>query len=187
MHGLRFHDLRHTCAALAIERGAHPFQIKTLLGHEDIRTTLNIYGHLFPSMETALAASGQSIAKGDTVLINMGVNERLWGTPGYATDFPGLHVDSVHWLADAGVKIFGVEAVSPAPQGEPNFKAHLACGERGITHIECLWNLEAVVGKGRFTFIGFPLRIRGGTASPIRAVAMFERGIAPSSGATKTP
>jgi len=32
-----------------------------------------------------------------------------------------------------------------------------------------------VTGKGgRFTFIGFPLRIRGGTASPIRAVAMFE-------------
>ena len=78
-------------------------------------------------MEAALAASGESIRKGDTVLINMGVNKRLWGTPGYATDFPGLHVDSVHWLADKGVKIFGVEAVSPAPQGEPNFKAHLAC------------------------------------------------------------
>jgi integrase len=51
----RFHDLRHTCAAFAIEAGAHPFQIKTLLGHEDIRTTLNIYGHLFPSTEDALA------------------------------------------------------------------------------------------------------------------------------------
>jgi kynurenine formamidase len=125
-------------------------------------------------MEAALAASGESIKKRDTVLINMGVNARLFGTPGYATDFPGLHVDSVHWLADKGVAIFGVEAVSPAPQGEPNYKAHLACAERGITHIECLWNLEAVVGKGRFTFIGFPLRIRGGTASPIRAVAMFD-------------
>jgi integrase len=53
----RFHDLRHTCAAFAIEAGAHPFQIKTLLGHEDIRTTLNIYGHLFPSTEDALAAA----------------------------------------------------------------------------------------------------------------------------------
>jgi len=61
-----------------------------------------------------------------------------------------------------------------APEGAPNFKAHLACGERGITHIECLWNLEALVGQGRFTFIGFPLKIRGGTASPIRAVAVFE-------------
>src|ERR1044072_8972921 len=56
--------------------------------------------------------AGQSIRKADTVLINMGLNERLWGTPGYATDFPGLHVDAVHWLAEAGVKIFGAEAVS---------------------------------------------------------------------------
>jgi kynurenine formamidase len=30
------------------------------------------------------------------------------------------------------------------------------------------------VGRGRFRFAGFPLRIRGGTASPIRAVAIFE-------------
>jgi kynurenine formamidase len=127
-----------------------------------------------PEMEAALAAAGESIARRDTVLIDMGVNTRLFGSPAYLTDFPGLHVDSVHWLADKGVGMFGVEAVSPAPQGEQNFKAHIACAERGITHIECLWNLEAVVGKGRFTFIGFPLRIRGGTASPIRAVAMFE-------------
>ena len=125
-------------------------------------------------MKEALAKSGQAIKKRDTVLINMGVNARLFGTPAYVTDFPGLHVDSVHWLADHGILMFGVEAVSPAPQGEANFKAHIACAERGITHIECLWNLEAVVGKGRFKFIAFPLRIRGGTASPIRAVAMLD-------------
>ena len=33
---------------------------------------------------------------------------------------------------------------------------------------------QAVVGKGRFKFIAFPLRIRGGTASPVRAVAMLK-------------
>lgn len=55
--GLRFHDLRRTCAALAVERGAHPQLIKGRLGHEDIRTTLNTYGHLFPSQEAALADS----------------------------------------------------------------------------------------------------------------------------------
>lgn len=125
-------------------------------------------------MEEALARSGQQIRPRDTVLINMGVNARLWGTPGYSTDFPGLHVSAVHWLADKGIVMFGVEAVSPAPQGEPNFKAHIACAERGITHIECLWNLEALVGKGRFRFIAFPLKIRGGTASPIRAVAVLD-------------
>ena len=45
-------------------------------------------------MEAALAASGESIRKRDTVLINMGVNKRLLGTPGYVTDFPGLHVEA---------------------------------------------------------------------------------------------
>ena len=78
------------------------------------------------------------------------------------------------WLADRGIGMFGVEAVSPAPEGEPNFQAHLACAERGITHMECLANLDKLVGRGRFRFIGFPLKIRGGTASPIRAVAIFE-------------
>ena len=125
-------------------------------------------------MEAALAATGEEIKPRDTVLLHMGVNARLWGSPAYQHDFPGLHVDSGHWLADKGILQFGVEAISPAPEGGPNFKAHLACGERNITHIECLWNLEALIGQGRFTFAGFPLKIRGGTASPIRAVAIFE-------------
>ncbi|MGY4257877.1 kynurenine formamidase [Bradyrhizobium sp. USDA 4516] len=125
-------------------------------------------------MEEALVRSGQQIRPRDTVLIEMGVNRRLWGTPGYLHDFPGLHVDAVHWLADRKILMFGVEAISPAPEGEANYKAHLACAARGITHIECMWNLDRLVGKGRFRFIGFPLRIRGGTASPIRAVAVLD-------------
>jgi kynurenine formamidase len=42
----------------------------------------------------------------------------------------------------------------------------------GFTHMECLCNLDQLVGKGRFRFIGFPLKIRGGSGSPIRAVAV---------------
>jgi kynurenine formamidase len=125
-------------------------------------------------MEEALARSGQEIKPRDTVLIWMATNERLLGKPGYGFDFPGLSLEAVHWLADKGIVAFGVEAVSPAPTGEPNFQAHLACAERGITHMECLANLDKLVGRGRFRFVGFPLKIRGGTASPIRAVAIFE-------------
>ena len=33
---------------------------------------------------------------------------------------------------------------------------------------------QAVAGKGVFRFIGLPLKFRGGTGSPIRAVAVFE-------------
>ena len=40
--------------------------------------------------------------------------------------------------------------------------------------MEAMDNLDKVVGKGRFRFIGFPLKFRGGSGSPIRAVAVFE-------------
>jgi integrase len=52
---LRFHDLRHTCAAWLIEANAHPLQIKLRLGHKEIRTTMDTYGHLFPSAEPEMA------------------------------------------------------------------------------------------------------------------------------------
>jgi integrase len=54
-HGLRFHDLRHTCASLLIAAGAHPKAIQEHLGHKDIQTTFNVYGHLLPSAQEALA------------------------------------------------------------------------------------------------------------------------------------
>lgn len=56
-HGLRFHDLRHTCASLLIAAGAHPKAIQEHLGHKDIQTTFNVYGHLLPSAQEALAAA----------------------------------------------------------------------------------------------------------------------------------
>lgn len=56
-HGLRFHDLRHTCAALLIAANAHPKAIQDHLGHRDIQTTFNVYGHLLPQAQKALAAA----------------------------------------------------------------------------------------------------------------------------------
>jgi len=51
---LRFHDLRHTCAALLIAQGAHPKAIMERLGHSSIQVTLDRYGHLFPGLDEAL-------------------------------------------------------------------------------------------------------------------------------------
>lgn len=52
---LRFHDLRHTCAALLIAQGAHPKAIQERLGHGSIDVTMDTYGHLYESAEDALA------------------------------------------------------------------------------------------------------------------------------------
>lgn len=37
-----------------IAEGANPLQVKRRMGHEDIRTTYNVYGHLFEDDEDAL-------------------------------------------------------------------------------------------------------------------------------------
>lgn len=55
LDGLRFHDLRHTAVALAIEAGAHPRALMERLGHSSITVTLGRYGHLLPGQDEAIA------------------------------------------------------------------------------------------------------------------------------------
>jgi len=73
-----------------------------------------------------------------------------------------------------GIGMFGVEAVSPGRPGRNNFEVHHVCRDLGFTHMEGLVNLDKLVGKGRFRFIGFPIKIKGGTGAPIRAVAWLD-------------
>lgn len=125
-------------------------------------------------LEAAEAASGVRIEKGDTVLLYTGFYARAAGTEGYITDFPGLTKESATWLGQKGIVAFTVESVSPGRPGRSNFEVHHVCRDMGFTHYEGVVNLDKVVGKGRFRFIGFPLKIQGGTGSPVRAVAWLE-------------
>jgi integrase len=64
--GVRLHDLRHTCASLAISAGANVKVVQKLLGHKTAVLTLDRYGHLFPddldAVATAFDAAAQSAA-----------------------------------------------------------------------------------------------------------------------------
>jgi integrase len=48
---IRFHDLRHTAAVALIMKGVHAKVIQEILGHSTITITMDIYGHVFPSMQ----------------------------------------------------------------------------------------------------------------------------------------
>jgi len=48
---MRFHDLRHSCATLFLAAGVDAKKVQDILGHESIRTTLDVYGHVLPSMQ----------------------------------------------------------------------------------------------------------------------------------------
>lgn len=54
--GIRFHDLRHTCASMLIQAGATPVEVQRILGHSTPATTLNLYTHLLPDALDGAAA-----------------------------------------------------------------------------------------------------------------------------------
>lgn len=141
------------------------------LSHKPLKSDISI-----DDLEKAEKASGETIQKGDTVFLYMGFNDRVAiSSPEYLTDFSGLTRESAQWLGHKGIVSFGVEAVSPGRPGKNNYLVHQVCRDLGFTHMESLVNLDKLVGLGRFMFAGFPLKIRGGTGSPIRAVAIVEK------------
>lgn len=48
---IRFHDLRHTSVALMAAAGIHAKTVQERLGHAQLSTTLDVYYHLFPSLQ----------------------------------------------------------------------------------------------------------------------------------------
>lgn len=97
-------------------------------------------------------------------------NARFLGTQ---TGAPGVTLAAAKWLTEQGVIATGADTVafeqSPAP--ELPVHCHLLL-ESGVPIMEAM-NLQplADAGKWEFFFVAAPLPIRGGTGSPIRALA----------------
>ena len=55
LHGIRFHDARHTHASLMLKQGVHPKIVQERLGHASIQVTLDTYSHVAPGLQEAAA------------------------------------------------------------------------------------------------------------------------------------
>lgn len=115
------------------------------------------------------------IRKGDTVLFYTAHYVQFYGEPEYMTDYPGLDREATEFIIDQGCINFGVDSPSPDMWYDKTYPCHSVCAERKVTHIENLCNLDKLLGK-RFTFIALPLKIREGTGSPLRAIAIVPEG-----------
>ena len=124
-------------------------------------------------IERALAGAGQEIRRGDTVLLYTDHYRRAFGTDDWQNG-PGVSAAAARWLGEQQIAAFGVETMAPGVIHVSNREVHRICGELGFTHYENMINLYRLIGRGRFRFVGLPLKIRGGTGSPVRAVAVFE-------------
>ena len=94
---------------------------------------------------------------------------RRFGGPEFFTDFPSLTLEAGRYLVSRRIRLLGMDMPSPSSQW---LEIHhlLQARDVEIVLVEALANLDALPDE--FTFVGFPLNIRGRDGSPIRAVAV---------------
>jgi kynurenine formamidase len=124
-------------------------------------------------IKEALEKDGLEIKKGDTVLLYSGHYGRTWGTPDWLTKYSGLSREAAEFIYGQGAVNIGQDAPSHDCSLTKSYPAHQVCREMQTLNTENLGDLGAVAGK-TFTYIGLPLKIRNGSGSPIRAVALLE-------------
>lgn len=62
---IRFHDLRHTAASLMLNNGAFDVLVASQrLGHAQPSITLDVYGHLMPSIQNEAANIIENLISG---------------------------------------------------------------------------------------------------------------------------
>jgi kynurenine formamidase len=87
--------------------------------------------------------------------------------------FPGLHPDAARWLVDnRKVKAVGIDTASIDYGQSTLYETHRVLYERNIPGLENLANLNRLPARGA-TLIALPMKIKGGSGGPLRAVAIL--------------
>ncbi|CAI2672800.1 Kynurenine formamidase (plasmid) [Apilactobacillus kunkeei] len=133
----------------------------------------------------ALDEYNLSINPGDIILIWTGMGE-LYGTKEYFSDGPGLSQSATKYLLTSGVKVIGIDAFGldrsfPTMIDEFNknkdknilWPSHFLGRDIPYIQVEKLINLDKVPSNN-FKVVFLPLKLVGGDASWIRAIAILE-------------
>ena len=92
------------------------------------------------------------------------------------SDFNSLSPELVHFLADAGMKLVGIDTPSVDPESSKALESHTAIHQRDLAILEGL--ILHQVPEGLYSLLALPLRIKDADASPVRAI-LFEKGLIP--------
>lgn len=133
-------------------------------------------------LRTALDDHGLELRDGDGITLHTGHRAEHYGVDdhedrhAYVTEYTGLDEEAATWLGERGVATIGIDAPSidhSRGLDTAEYPAHDMCAEYAVVNMENLANLDRVAGL-RFTLCAFPLKLRDGTGSPIRPVAIRE-------------
>lgn len=130
-------------------------------------------------LKGARDAQGTEINEGDVVLVRTGTDTR-WGNPDRYLDGPGMSGEASEWLADYHVLAVGADNVAWDLPGhvDDHLKVSLPghailLVQRGIYIIENLNLVDLSAARCyEFAFVCLPLKFQGGTASPVRPIAL---------------
>ena len=120
--------------------------------------------------EDAVRKSGHPI-QADTAVIGWTGQDKNWGKEGFTRERPYIPAESAQWLVDHHVTLFGTDLIgldNPEEWWEPTHTTFL---KNGLPMVQQLCNLDRLVGR-EFLLTVLPLKMRGGTGSPVRAVAL---------------
>ena len=137
---------------------------------------------LGPDVFESWFADKPAPSPGSIVLIRTGWM-KYWDDPdryiGLSTGLPGVTIEGARWLSDRGIVATGSDTMNYEHKPDStviNLPVHVHnLVKCGIPIMESM-NLEAL-GNAEvtdFTFIAIPLRIGGGTGSPLRPIAIVQ-------------
>ena len=130
-------------------------------------------------LERAASRAGLAPEPGDVALVRTGW-AAYWGDAArFVNDMrcPGVNREAAVWLSERGVFAAGSDTIAFEFVPAPTMPVHVhLLVESGVHIIEAL-DLETLSSAGahEFAFVAAPLRIRGGTGSPIRPLALAAR------------
>jgi kynurenine formamidase len=167
--GMDVHSVHEMAPILA---PAHVVDMPTVLGRH-LTPQDGVTGDHFDEW---FRRHGSEPAEGDVVLVRTGWDD-LWQNPrkflGQQDGAPGVSLDGARWLSARGVRASGCDTVAYEQMPNPGLDVHVhLLVETGISIMEAM-NLRPVVEAQawNFFFMAAPLRIKGGTGSPIRPLA----------------
>jgi kynurenine formamidase len=116
----------------------------------------------------------------------LGTDER--GAPAVAKlHFPGLHSDAARWLiAERQIRAVGLDTASIDHGPSKQFESHRVLFEANVPAFENLAGLDELPASG-FLVVALPIKIRGGSGGPLRAIAILPDDSAESRAAVSDP
>jgi len=121
---------------------------------------------------TDLVHCKEKLKEAEFVLFYTGWSKK-WGTPEYFGNFPTISLDVARFFIKMKIKGVGFDTISIDPVASSQLETHHLVLSHEMIIIENLNNLDLLLEKP-FKLACFPLKIKEGDGSPVRAVAILD-------------